>query len=69
VFVQFVVDQQGQVQDAQVVRSTHPLLDNAALRVIRQSQFRPGQEDGSPVKVRMSLAVTSRLPEGCPQQK
>lgn len=62
-----MVDEQGQVQDAEVTRSAHPLLDKEALRVIRHSQFRSGQEDGSAVEVRMSLPVEFRLSDGCPK--
>lgn len=65
VFVQLVVDKNGQVQDAEVTRSAHPLLEEEALRVIRESRFRPGTEDGAPVKVTMSLPVIFRLSDGC----
>jgi protein TonB len=61
VFVQFVVDEQGRVQNPQVTRGVHKLLDQAALEAVRQMTFRPGKQRGKPVKVQMSLPVTFRL--------
>lgn len=61
VFVQFVVDEQGNVHDAQVTRGVHRLLDEAALDAIRSVRFRPGRQRGRPVKVQMSLPVRFRL--------
>lgn len=57
VFVQFVVDEKGNVENPQVTRSVHKLLDEAALEAIRQMKFTPGKQRGRPVKVQMSLPV------------
>lgn len=61
VFVQFVVDKQGNVIDEKIVRGVSPELDAEALRVVRQAQFEPGSNDGQPVKVRFSLPISFRL--------
>ncbi len=61
VYVQFVVDQIGAVRDAEVRRSPSPLLDAAALEVVREAEFRPGRHRGEPVKVRLMLPVQFRL--------
>jgi len=61
VFVQFIVDENGMVQDAQVTRGVHRLLDEAALDAIRSVRFKPGRQRGRPVKVQMSLPVRFRL--------
>lgn len=61
VFVQFIVDEDGNVQDPQVLRGVHKLLDEAAVEAVRQMQFEPGKQRGKPVKVQMSLPVTFRL--------
>lgn len=61
VFVQFVVDENGMVQDAQVTRGVHRLLDEAALKAIQSIRFTPGKQRGRPVKVQMSLPVRFRL--------
>lgn len=64
VLVSFVVDEQGRVTDEEVLRSAHPLLDEAALAGIRQARYEPGRIDGAPVAVRMVLPVTFALPDG-----
>ena len=57
VFVTFVVDERGNVVDPQVARSPSDLLSDAALKAVRESKFKPGQQRGRPVKVRYSLPV------------
>ena len=61
VIVQFVVDEEGNVLDPQVVRGLGAGLDEEALRAVQQAKFSPGQQRGQPVKVRMSLPITFRL--------
>ncbi len=61
VFVQFTVDEQGNVSNVVIQRGVHELLDQEALRAVRQLQFRPGKQRGQAVKVRMSLPVRFRL--------
>ncbi len=62
VTVVFMVDEEGNVLDAQVAERLHDSCDQEALRVIRESTFEPGRQRGLAVKVRMSLPVTFRLP-------
>jgi len=63
VFVQFVIDQKGNVIDLQVVRSADPLLDNEALRLIKSTSgmWSPGKQREQPVKVRYTFPITFRL--------
>jgi protein TonB len=61
VFVQFVVDEEGNVQNPTVTRGVHKLLNEEALRAIKQMKFEPGKQRGKAVKVQMSLPVTFRL--------
>lgn len=61
VFVQFVVDEQGDVIDEKIVRGVSPELDEEALRVVRQARFEPGTQRGEPVKVQFSLPIQFRL--------
>ena len=61
VFVQFVVDENGNVQNPRVTRGVHKLLDQEALRAVKQMKFKPGKQRGQAVKVQMSLPVTFRL--------
>lgn len=57
VYVQFVVDKNGNVQDAEVMRGLGSGCDEEALRVIQQARFEPGTIDGEPVKVRHTLYI------------
>ena len=60
--IQFIVDEEGNVLDPTVVRSSdHLALDNAAIEAIKQVQFEPGMQDGQPVKVQMVQPVVFRL--------
>lgn len=61
VIVQFVVDEEGNVQDPRVIQGVHTLLDEAAIEAVEAQKFKPGKQRGKPVKVRMSLPVTFRL--------
>lgn len=65
VIVQFIVNENGNVEDAEVIRGVHPLLDEAALEGVRQhAEFRPGKQRGRPVRVQFSLPVVFRLNGG-----
>ena len=58
VFIQFSINQQGEVVDAEVLRGVHPLLDAEALRVINSSpKWTPGMQRGKPAKVTYSFPV------------
>ncbi len=63
VFVQFVVDQKGNVIDVQVVRGADPSLDNEAIRLIKSSSgmWTPGKQREKPVKVRYTFPITFKL--------
>ena len=64
VFVQFVVDEQGDVRDAEVVRGIEGGgLNEEALRVVQDARFRPGLENDRPVKVKFTIPVRFVLPE------
>ena len=61
VFVQFVVDEQGRVNDPVCVRDPGGGTCEEALKAVRASEFKPGKQRGKPVKVRFSLPVKFRL--------
>ncbi len=61
VFVQFVVDEQGAVQDAKAVRCPSELLCQAAIDAVRAAEFRPGRQKGQAVKVRFTLPIDFKL--------
>lgn len=61
VIVQFIVNEQGNVENPRVVRGIGGGCDEEALRVIRQVKFQPGMQRGRPVRVQFSLPVVFRL--------
>ena len=63
VIVQFVVDQNGNAVDVQVIRGTDPLLDSEASRLIKSTSgmWTPGMQRGKPVKVRYTFPVLFQL--------
>ena len=62
VFVEFLINQTGDLVDAKLVRGADPLLDAEALRVIRMSpKWTPGKQHGKPVKVKYIFPVFFQL--------
>ena len=62
VYVQFVVNTDGSIQDAKVLKGVHPLLDNEALRIVRlMPAWEPGKERGEPVRSRYSIPFRFEL--------
>jgi len=61
VYVQFIVDKQGNVVNPHVIRGIGGGCDKEALRVIKKAKFTPGMQRGRPVKVKMSLPIVFKL--------
>jgi TonB family protein len=61
VFVQFVVNENGDVINPHVTRGVHEALDQAALNAVKDLSFEPGRQGGEAVKVQMALPVTFKL--------
>jgi protein TonB len=61
VLVEAVITERGDVVDARVVRSTHPLLDKPALSAIQQWRYEPATLDGRPVRVYVTITTTFTL--------
>ena len=61
VYVQFIVNEQGDVEDAKVIRGIGGGADEEALRVVRQANFEPGYQRGEPVRVQYSLPIFFQL--------
>ena len=64
VILELIVDEQGRVATADVIRSVPP-FDEAALSAARQWEYEVTQVDGRPVRVRVTVPITFalRLPE------
>ena len=61
VVVQFTVNEDGHLSDFEVTKSAHELLDNEAVRMIKtMPNFKPGSQNGVPVKVKYSIPINFR---------
>lgn len=62
VFVQFVVDKNGNLTEVQAVKGIGAGCDEEAVRVIKSApKWKPGKQRGRAVKVRMILPITFKL--------
>lgn len=62
VIVSFVIEKDGTVSDAKVVRKLHPAFDEEALRVVKlMPKWEPGRQDGKPVRVQFNLPINFSL--------
>ncbi len=62
VFVKFIVNRDGAVSDAEVVRGSDPSLDREALRVINSMpKWIPGKQRGKTVRVIYTIQINFKL--------
>lgn len=61
VTVQFIVNEQGKVENARVVRGIGGGCDEEALKAVQQAEFQPGMQRGRPVRVQYALSINFRL--------
>lgn len=64
VFIQFVVDKEGNVRDEKVLRDIGGGCGEAALAAVREVKFTPGRLKGEVVNVQYSMPVTFKLENG-----
>ncbi len=61
VVVQFIIDEQGNVNNPVVVRGIGGGCDEEALKAVAKAKFIPGKQRGKPVLVKYSLPVSFKL--------
>ena len=65
VIANFVVEKDGSITEAKIVKSVSPELDAEALRVIgSMPNWMPGMQNGEPVRVKYTVPITFRLQGG-----
>ena len=70
VIVTFVVEKDGSISDARVVKSVDPLLDTEALRVVNSMHsWTPGKQNGEPVRVKYTVPVSFKLDATTPAER
>lgn len=57
VYVQFVVNERGEVENPRVMRGIGGGCDEEAIRVVKMAKFTPGMQRGRPVRVQFNLPV------------
>ncbi|UOQ73026.1 energy transducer TonB [Hymenobacter cellulosilyticus] len=59
VFVKFVIDKTGRIQNAEVLKTPHPTLNAEALRIVQllEGRFVPGRQNGQAVDVSYTIAI------------
>ena len=62
VICSFVINTDGHIVDAEILRGIDPALDKEALRVINtMPKWKPGKQRGKPVRVRYTIPIIFRL--------
>jgi protein TonB len=61
VVLQATVGVDGRVSDVVVVRSVHPLLDQAARKAVLQYEYAPGRRNESPESSTVQITVSFRM--------
>jgi protein TonB len=61
VVVEFICDENGDVREPHVLRSTRSEFDSAALEAVSRLKFRPGKKGGRAVRARMQQPITFEL--------
>jgi protein TonB len=61
VVIEILVNKNGEISEAAVVKSVFPELDLIALNAVKQAKFTPGLQRGKPVKVRMTIPIVFKL--------
>jgi len=62
VYITFIVDEEGKVTKAKVVRGVDPSLDKEALRVVSElPNWKPGKQRGKAVKVSYTVPISFAL--------
>ena len=62
--ITFIIEKDGSIGEPEVVKSVNPYLDKEALRVISaMPKWKPGSQNGKPVRVKYTIPVNFKLPD------
>lgn len=60
--VQFIIDENGKITSPKIVRSIHPDIDDACLKLIaKMPNWLPAEQRGQPVRMQMMLPIRIRI--------
>lgn len=70
VYISFIVEKDGEITNAKVMRGVDELLDNEALRVVKMMPaWKPGIQRGEAVRVQFTLPIQFNLDSGAKKAK
>lgn len=61
VYVLTFINEEGEVVRTEIIKSAHPVLNEAALNAVNQIKFTPARDKGKNVKVQVSVPIEFRL--------
>ena len=62
VYIGFIVNSEGKVEDPKILKSVAKILDEEAIRVVEEEiEFEPGYQEGNAVPVRFVLPIKFKL--------
>jgi protein TonB len=62
VYVQFVISKTGDIEDVEIIKGVHDLIDKQAFIVVRDMpDWTPGKHEGKPVRVRYTIPINFTL--------
>jgi TonB family protein len=68
-FVKVFIDEQGKVEKAEILKSTHEAFSEAAIEAAKQWEFSPAVKDGKPIKAEVTVPFRFKLAEGSLKSK
>ena len=62
VVVRYIIEKDGSISEVEIAKSVNEYLDAEAIRVVNaMPKWKPGKQNGEPVRVKFTLPVTFRL--------
>jgi len=61
VSIQFEVDEQGNVQDPVIQKSSNREFEQPAINAVKRWKFKPARKDGVPVKMKVAIPLQFNL--------
>jgi protein TonB len=61
VYVLAHINENGEAEEVKVIRGIGGGCDEAAVEAVKKAKFKPGQNKGQNVKVKLTMAITFKL--------
>ena len=61
VIVKAIIDEKGDVVDAEIIKSDDKKLNDAAINAVKITKFVPGENDGKKVKAEVTIPISFKL--------